>query len=439
MTKIAIIGLGYVGLPLALEFGKIFNTVGFDISKARIKSLKSGLDLNLEHKKSEILRAKKLTFSSNEARLKTCNIFIITVPTPVLDSKKPDLSFLESATNLVAKYLKQNDLVIFESSVYPNCTDDFCLPLLEKSGLKLNVNFGVGFSPERINPSNYKKSNSKLTDIVKIVSGSNEYYLNLIASLYKKIIPAGIFKAKSIKVAEAAKMLENIQRDINIAFMNEMSVFFKEININTQDVLEACKTKWNFIPFQPGLVGGHCICVNPYYMLSEAKRVNLDLALTKKAREINEGMGEVVVQNIIKALNQKSIDKSPQILIIGATYKKNCKDIRNSFIFEIKEKLEKQISAKISVCDNLIANSKLDKDLNNQKLCDFSRLKDCKKSKFDAIIILSLHNKLKKELKTKKINRVKIEDLLKTNGVVYDIFNSLKKIKLLKPLNLFNL
>lgn len=463
MIKIAIIGLGYVGLPLALEFGKKYDTLGFDISQDRVRALKDRIDSNLEHSESEFLESKKLIFSNNENELKEYNIFIITVPTPIKLSRKtesnlkrlkqnekiPDLIFLENATKLVSQYLKKEDIVIFESSVYPNCTDEFCIPLLEKSGLRINSDFGVGFSPERINPSNYKNANSRLVDIVKIVSGSNEYYLEKIAKLYETIIPAGIFKAKSIKVAESAKMLENIQRDINIAFMNEMSIFFKKININTQDVLEACKTKWNFLPFNPGLVGGHCICVNPYYMIDEASRVGVSLDFVKNARKINENMGEVVVRDIVEIFKQiesaNSKKDSKNILMLGATYKENCKDIRNSFIFEIREKLEHRLDAKISICDNLIANSNLDflyedlesKDIKYKRLCDFSSLLEVKKiaikgEKFSCIIVLALHEDLRGEL-----DNINLDDLLKSNGFIYDINNALKNFKFKRAI--FNL
>jgi len=302
-NNIAIIGLGYVGLPLALEFGKKFRTIGFDINNKRINELKKKKDINLLSNKDKFIKAKKLSFSSNKKDLKSVNIFIITVPTPVKINKNPDLGPLYGATRLVAKYLKKKDLVIYESTVYPGLTEEECVPLLEKnSNFKLNQDFFVGYSPERISPGD----SIDIKNINKVVSGSNSKITNFIYLLYKKIIKAKVYKAKSIKVAEAAKVIENVQRDVNISFMNEISLICSKLGISTSDVLNAAKTKWNFLNFKPGLVGGHCISVDPYYLTYKAKKLKYSPKVILSGRSVNDKMGYYVASSLLKKIKKKN-------------------------------------------------------------------------------------------------------------------------------------
>ena len=286
--KICIIGLGYVGLPLAVEFGKIKKTLGFDIDSKRIKDLNQGIDLTNEKTKNEINAAKFLSFSSNKDLLFDCNCFIVTVPTPINKSKLPNLEPLKNATTMIGNFLKKGDIVIYESTVYPGCTEEFCVPILEKeSQLKFNEDFFCGYSPERINPGD---KTHKITAIKKVTSGSNENIANIIDDLYKLIIPAGTYKTKSIRIAEAAKIIENTQRDLNIALINELSLIFNKMNIDTEEILKAAETKWNFSSYRPGLVGGHCISVDPYYLTYKAEKIGIKPKIILSGREINDDM-----------------------------------------------------------------------------------------------------------------------------------------------------
>ena len=339
MEKIGIIGLGYVGLPLAVEFGKVLDVVGFDINKERIAELKKGFDRTKEVEPDELQRAAKLTFSSDLEDLKSVNYFIVTVPTPVDEYKKPDLSPLISASKTVGGALKKGDIVIYESTVYPGCTEEDCVPILEKvSGLKFNVDFFCGYSPERINPGDKQH---RITTIKKVTSGSTPEVADKVDNLYKKIITAGTHKASSIKVAEAAKVIENAQRDINIAFVNELALIFDRMNIDTHEVLEAAGTKWNFLPFKPGLVGGHCIGVDPYYLTHKAESVGYRPEVIIAGRRINDNMGTHIAGRVIKLMAQHELPiHNANILMLGITFKENCPDIRNSKVVDVIRELQ---------------------------------------------------------------------------------------------------
>lgn len=349
MDKIGIIGLGYVGLPLAVEFGKVMDVVGFDINQARIAELKQGHDRTAEVDAQELASAKKLTFSSDINDLKDVNIYIVTVPTPVDEFKKPDLTPLISASQTVGKVLDKGDIVIYESTVYPGCTEEVCVPQLEKaSGLKFNVDFYCGYSPERINPGDRER---RVSTIKKVTSGSTPEIAERVDQLYKKIIKAGTHKASSLKVAEAAKVIENSQRDINIAFVNELAMIFERVGIDTTEVLEAAGTKWNFLPFKPGLVGGHCIGVDPYYLTYKAEGLGYRPEVILSGRRINDNMGIHIATCVVKLMARKElpINKS-DILILGITFKENCPDIRNSRVIDVIREL-KSYGASVDVYD----------------------------------------------------------------------------------------
>lgn len=333
-AKIAIIGLGYVGLPLAVEFGKHREVLGFDINQARIAELQSGKDSTLEVEPENLTAAKQLSYSCNIEDLKTCTIFIVTVPTPVDQVNRPDLTPLQKASHTVGSALKKGDIVIYESTVYPGATEEVCVPVLEKeSGLKFNVDFFSGYSPERINPGD--KVNT-LTKIKKITSGSTPEIATVVDNLYASIITAGTHKATSIKVAEAAKVIENTQRDLNIALVNELSVIFDRIGIDTVDVLEAAGSKWNFLPFRPGLVGGHCIGVDPYYLTHKAEEVGYHPQVILAGRRINDNMARYVARNTIKHMLKNGIDvPRAKVGVMGITFKENCPDIRNSKVADL--------------------------------------------------------------------------------------------------------
>lgn len=339
MDKIGIIGLGYVGLPLAVEFGRVADVLGFDINTERINELSNGFDRTLEVESSDLKSSKNLKFSSNQKDLKSVNYFIITVPTPVDEFKTPDLRPLRSASKTVGAVLKQGDIVIYESTVYPGCTEEVCVPVLEEvSGLKFNVDFYCGYSPERINPGDKLH---RVSTIKKVTSGSTPAVAEKVDLLYRKIVVAGTHKASSIKVAEAAKVIENSQRDINIAFVNELAVIFDRIGIDTHEVLEAAGTKWNFLPFRPGLVGGHCIGVDPYYLTYKAESLGYHPEVILAGRRINDNMGIYIANSVIKlmAKNELAIHKS-RVLILGITFKENCPDIRNSRVVDVIREMQ---------------------------------------------------------------------------------------------------
>jgi UDP-N-acetyl-D-galactosamine dehydrogenase len=338
---IAVIGLGYVGLPLALALSSKYKVIGFDIDSSRIEQLKLGEDFTLQSTTEEIRAASQLALSTELSTLKNCSIFIVTVPTPVDGQKKPDLRPLLKASEMVGSILKSGDLVIYESTVYPGCTEEDCVPVLEKaSGLKFNTDFYCGYSPERINPGD--KINT-LTKIIKVTSGSTPEIANKVDALYASIITAGTHKAPSIKVAEASKSIENAQRDINISFVNELALIFDRMNIDTQDVLAAAATKWNFLPFKPGLVGGHCIGVDPYYLAHKATSLGYDPQVILSGRHVNDQMSIFVTQKVVQLLSINKINsKGAKVLLLGVTFKENCPDSRNSKVFEIYHLLKEQ-------------------------------------------------------------------------------------------------
>ena len=336
--RVAVIGLGYVGLPLAVEFGKNRRVVGFDIDRARIEALEAGTDSTLEVTDAELSEAKELSFSSNPESLLDSNCYIITVPTPIDASKRPDLSPLLGASETVGKVLKDGDLVIYESTVYPGATEEDCVPVLERiSGLKFNKNFFVGYSPERINPGDKEH---RLSTIRKVTSGSTPKAADLIDSLYREIIKAGTYKAESIRVAEAAKVIENTQRDINIALVNELAIIFNRMGIDTDAVLNAAGSKWNFLPFRPGLVGGHCIGVDPYYLTHKAEAIGYHPEIILSGRRLNDGMGAYVANRLVKEMLKKRIHvQGSRVLLMGLTFKENCPDLRNTRVIDVVEEL----------------------------------------------------------------------------------------------------
>jgi UDP-N-acetyl-D-galactosamine dehydrogenase len=415
-NKIAIIGLGYVGLPLALAFGEKYETIGFDINKNRINELKNKKDINLLSKKEFFYKSKKLKFSSNSKDLKECNIFIVTVPTPVKRNKQPDLSFLYSASKIVADNLKKKDLVIYESTVYPGLTEEECVPVLEKnSNLEFNKDFFVGYSPERISPGESKK----IKNISKIVSGSNPQTTNAVYNLYKKIIKAKVYKATSIKVAEASKVIENAQRDINISFMNEISLICSKLKINTSEVLKAANTKWNFLNFKPGLVGGHCISVDPYYLTYKAKKLKYSPKVILSGRNINDKMGYYVASILLKKLKKNNLKFSQCIVgILGVTFKENCNDLRGSKVLDIIKALQKA-KVKLRVYDPIVSIKDFNKYYPSLKIKKIH-------NKLDALIVAVSHKEFL------KLNYTKIKNMLKNeNSIVMDvksIFND-KRIK----------
>ena len=338
-SVLAVVGLGYVGLPLAIEFGKHRRTIGFDISQVRVDDLNSGIDSTLEIDADAFRASTHLEFTSNIRSLGICGVYIVTVPTPIDSVNRPDLSPLRNATETIARGLKQGDIVIYESTVYPGCTEEFCVPILESvSGLTYNVDFYCGYSPERINPGD--KVNT-LTKIKKIVSGSTPDVTKIINDLYGSVIEAGTYVAKSIKVAEAAKVIENSQRDLNIAFVNELSVIFDRLNIDTMDVLEAAGTKWNFLPFRPGMVGGHCIGVDPYYLTHKAEQVGYNPQVILAGRRINDNMARYVARNLVKKMVNNGINVAEStVAVLGVTFKENCPDIRNSKVVDLVNELK---------------------------------------------------------------------------------------------------
>src|SRR5690554_3782539 len=332
--KLAIIGLGYVGLPLAVEFGKYRSVIGFDINKGRIDALKAGHDVTLEVSDDELREASQLSYSADKADLAGCNVFIVTVPTPIDEHKKPDLTPLIKASETIGGVLKKGDIVIYESTVYPGATEEDCVPVLERvSGLKFNQDFYAGYSPERINPGDKEH---RVSTIKKVTSGSTPEVADLVDTLYAQIITAGTHKATSIKVAEAAKVIENTQRDLNIALMNELAVIFNKMGIDTEAVLQAAGTKWNFLPFRPGLVGGHCIGVDPYYLTHKAQSLGHHPEIILAGRRLNDRMGAWVVSQLIKAMTQRGIQlHGARVLVMGLSFKENCPDLRNTRVMDI--------------------------------------------------------------------------------------------------------
>ncbi len=347
--RIGVVGLGYVGLPLAVEFGKHFDTTGFDVKAARIAELKAGRDSTLEVSKQELKSASHLTFTTDLAAMKRCQVFIVTVPTPIDEYKRPDLTPLVKASESVGKVLKRGDVVVYESTVYPGCTEEICVPILEReSGLKFNKDFFAGYSPERINPGDKEH---RLPTIKKVTSGSTPEVADFVNELYTTIITAGTHKASSIKVAEAAKVIENTQRDVNIALINELALIFNRLGIDTEEVLNAAGSKWNFLPFRPGLVGGHCIGVDPYYLTHKAQEIGYHPEMILAGRRLNDNMALYVAQQITKLMANKRIHvNGARALVLGITFKENCPDIRNSKVVDVVRELQKN-GAEVDIYD----------------------------------------------------------------------------------------
>ena len=404
-NKVAIIGLGYVGLPLAVAFSKYYQTIGYDKNEKRVSELIKGIDYTNEVSLDK-LNNQNVNFTFDEKVLLNCNIFIVAVPTPVSKSKVPELTPLLSATKLVAKYLKKNDIVIFESTVYPGCTEEKCVPILEKnSKLIFNKDFFCGYSPERINPGDKER---EIQDIVKIVSGSNSETAKKVKEIYDKVIVAGTYLADSIKVAEAAKVIENIQRDLNIALVNEFTKIFDILNIDTLKVLEAAGTKWNFLKFKPGFVGGHCIGVDPYYLSYKAQEAGYHSELILSGRRINESMPKFCANKLLKRLIRNKIQiNNSNVLVLGYTFKENCSDTRNTKVKDFIEELS-NFGVKVHVHDP-IADNKL---IENKKL---NLLSEFQKSKFDAIILAVSHDCFNNP------NYSNLKNKLNKNGVVFDL------------------
>jgi len=347
--KVAVVGLGYVGLPLAVEFGKRFNTVGFDIKPDRVNELRKGRDSTLEVDSVDLAEATKLTYTTKLSDLKACRVFIVTVPTPIDEYKRPDLTPLVKSSESVGQVLKKGDVVVYESTVYPGCTEEVCVPILERvSGLKFNKDFFAGYSPERINPGDKEH---RLPTIRKVTSGSTPEAAEFVDSFYRSIITAGTHRASSIKVAEAAKVIENTQRDVNIALVNELALIFNRLGIDTEEVLNAAGSKWNFLPFRPGLVGGHCIGVDPYYLTHKAQAIGYHPEVILAGRRINDNMGNYVAQQVAQLMIQRRIQvKDSRVLIMGLTFKENCPDVRNTKIVDVVRELEKY-GARVDVFD----------------------------------------------------------------------------------------
>jgi UDP-N-acetyl-D-galactosamine dehydrogenase len=383
-VKIAVIGLGYVGLPLAVEFGKKYSTVGFDISQARVNELKRGEDRTLEVEPEELALASQLSFTSNPEDIGDCEVFIVSVPTPIDKHKRPDLSQLEKSSKTIGKLLKKGDIVVYESTVYPGATEEVCVPILElESGLVYNQDFFCGYSPERVNPGDKEH---RVSAIKKVTAGSTPEVADKVDSLYASIITAGTHKATSIKVAEAAKVIENTQRDINIALINEFAMVFNKLKIDTEEVLKAAGTKWNFLPFRPGLVGGHCIGVDPYYLTHKAMEVGYNPEMILSGRRLNDGMGVYVADQITKLMTKKRIHVvDANILIMGLTFKENCPDLRNTRIVDLVAEFQ-QFNCKVDVYDPWINKDEATNEFG------ITPIEMPKKDHYDAIVLAVAHN-----------------------------------------------
>ncbi len=412
--KIAVLGMGYVGTPLAIEFSKHFSVVGFDINRKRIEELRAGIDSSNELEPSELIQSDLLKYSHDEKDLSSVDCFIVTVPTPVDSNNKPDFNLLVKASELVGKHLKKGGIVIYESTVFPGATEEICVPALENSsGLIFNTDFFCGYSPERINPGD---KNHKLVSIKKVVSGSTQEVASVIEELYLKIIEAGTHKTSSIKVAEAAKVIENSQRDINIAFINELSKIFTLLDIDTFEVLEAAETKWNFLPFRPGLVGGHCIGVDPYYLSSKAESLGYNPEIILSGRRINESMSEFVFSEVIGLMinNKIEINSSTRVLILGLTFKENCSDTRNSKVFDLVKSFIKK-GLNVDVFDPHVDTKEI------ESAFDIKCLSNMPQEKLYSAIILAVgHDDFKAEAST--LSKVLID-----GGVIFDIKGVLPK------------
>ncbi|WP_158161610.1 Vi polysaccharide biosynthesis UDP-N-acetylglucosamine C-6 dehydrogenase TviB [Grimontia hollisae] len=412
-VKIGIIGLGYVGLPLAVEFAKKFNVIGFDINEGRVAELRDGKDSTLECSPEELKEATFLEYSANKEDLKSCNVYIVTVPTPIDEHKQPDMRPLIKASEMLGSVISKGDVVIYESTVYPGATEEDCIPVLEKvSGLTFNQDFYAGYSPERINPGDKEH---RVTNILKVTSGSTSEIAEFVDQLYKTVIAAGTHKASSIKVAEAAKVIENTQRDVNIALINELSIIFNKLNIDTLEVLEAAGTKWNFLPFRPGLVGGHCIGVDPYYLTHKAQSVGYHPEMILAGRRLNDGMGQYVVSQLVKKMLKKRIHvEGANVLVMGLTFKENCPDLRNTKVVDIISEL-KEYNINVDIVDPWCSHEEAEKEF-GLPLC-----KKPRKGHYDAIIMAVSHDEFR------KMGAEEIRNLGKNKHVLYDLKYVLEK------------
>ena len=406
-TKIGIIGLGYVGLPLAIEFGKQYPTTGLDIKRERIEELKAGHDSTREASGEELAAAKHLVFTCDPNDLAGCNTYIVTVPTPVDVHKRPDLSLLERASETVGRLLKQGDVVIFESTVYPGATEEVCVPVLEAgSGLVFNRDFFAGYSPERINPGDRRH---RITGILKVTSGSTPETADFVDALYRSIIKAGTHRASSLKVAEAAKVIENTQRDLNIALINELAMIFHRLGIDTQEVLEAAGTKWNFLPFRPGLVGGHCIGVDPYYLTHKAQEIGYNPEVILAGRRINDRMGGYVAEQVIKLMMKRRIQVSgSRALILGLAFKENCPDLRNSRAIDVIRELQ-GYSVEVDVYDPWIS------AVEAREEYGIALIEKPQPGLYDTVIVAVAHSDFA------AMGPAGLRALCKPDGVLYDV------------------
>lgn len=406
-VKIAVIGLGYVGLPLAVEFGKKYPTIGFDINQKRVDELLNGYDHTLEVEPEELAKADRLTYSAEQSDLEQANIYIVTVPTPINKFKQPDLTPLIKASETIGKTLKKGDIVIYESTVYPGATEEDCVPVLERvSGLTFNQDFFAGYSPERINPGDKEH---RVTTILKVTSGSTPEIADFVDSLYASIIIAGTHKAESIKVAEAAKVIENTQRDVNIALINELAMIFNRMGIDTEAVLKAAGTKWNFLPFRPGLVGGHCIGVDPYYLTHKAESIGYHPEMILAGRRINDNMSHYVASQFVKALLQKGITvKGSRVLILGLTFKENCPDIRNTKVIDIIKEL-KQYGVQVDVYDPWVESKEARYEFG---VSPVAKLND---GAYDGVVVAVAHKQFK------EMGMSGLKKLTKPTHVIYDL------------------
>jgi UDP-N-acetyl-D-galactosamine dehydrogenase len=412
-TRIGIIGLGYVGLPLAAEFGKRYPTVGFDINAKRVAELERGYDMTREASAEELAAATKLSYSTDPEALKACNFYIVTVPTPIGKNKRPLLTPLRKASETVGKVISKDDIVVYESTVYPGCTEEFCLPIVEEfSGLRFNTDFFAGYSPERINPGDKEH---RLPTIKKITSGSTPAVADFVDGLYASIITAGTHRAQSIKVAEAAKVIENTQRDVNIALINELALIFERLGIDTQDVLEAAATKWNFLPFRPGLVGGHCIGVDPYYLTAKAEEIGYHPEMILAGRRLNDGMANHVAGRVIKLMIARNIQPSDaRVLVLGLTFKENCPDVRNTKVADVVQEL-RSFRCNVEVYDPWVDAEEAEHEYGIKLIAEPEA------GAYDAIVIAVAHREFV-ALGTKGIHA-----LGSPNHIVFDIKHVLPK------------
>ncbi len=406
-VHIGVLGLGYVGLPLAVEFGKKFPTVGLDINEARVQELKSGKDSSLEVDPAELVQVPHLSYTSNLEDLKPCNVYIVTVPTPINEHKQPDLSPLVGASHALGKVLKPGDVAIFESTVYPGATEEVCVPIMEAdSGLKFNQDFFVGYSPERINPGDKEH---RLPTIKKVTSGSTPEIADFVDALYRSIITAGTHKASSIKVAEAAKVIENTQRDVNIALIKELALIFNRLGIDTLEVLEAAGSKWNFLPFRPGLVGGHCIGVDPYYLTHKAQSIGYQPEIILAGRRLNDGMGAYVVHSVMKMMMKRgTASRNNKILVLGLTFKENCPDLRNTRVVDIVKEFA-EYGAEVDLYDPWVNPDEAEHEYGLRPIGELNN------GAYDAVIIAVAHREFV------AMGSQQIRALCKPDGVLYDV------------------